>query len=304
MSFWKKTGIVLFVVLLFEAVAASAVAWSFMESARSSLNMVRIATDNHASNLLVSIAGSVNDELARGKISKASYTLDHFVRRTRNSEDRFKISELFILSRSGKVIAHTEKTKTALTYNKRKPDPAYADLMIAQRLRKWQVTDPVITELTVYGTLAKIRKFVPGFNDVHAVISTPVYHPHRLDVIGSLHMVYERENLMLFMEKQKELLEWLGFNYLLIGLVAGLLAGIIFVFFGAGRRVVYRSKNVPVIGRVEEPPVSIIEKVEPVEEAGKEKPELPAGPSAPVAPVAQNRENAREVLSAIYLGKK
>ena len=303
MSFWKKTGIVLFVVLLFEAVAASAVAWSFMESARSSLNMGRIATDSHASNLLVSIAGSVNDELSRGKISKASYTLDHFVRRTRDSEDRFKISELFILSRSGKVIAHTDKTKTALSYDKRKPDPAYADLMVAQKLRKWQVTDPVVTQMPVTGILEKTLKFVPGFNDVHAVISTPVYHPYRLDVIGSLHMVYERENLMLFMEKQMELLEWMGYNYILVALGTGLLAGVIFVFFGAGRRIVYRSENVPVISRQEEAPVSVVEKVTPpATPAPKTGAEIPVKP--PEAPVAQNRENAKAVLSAIYLGKK
>lgn len=231
-----------FLLVFCEGIALSAVAWSFYESTETSFNLLKNTSDKRAVDLHNTLS-----RVTETKIDLELYDeLTELFRKTKqqslrqNSNDKLSIKEIFLLSSNGGLLAHsdfsfsevpidTEAAQPSKKYNK-------AFYMRALRMKKGQspvpqnISDNKLPEMK--GSFSKLLfKLFPEIRYQSAILSGPIYHADSLDTVGSLHLIYNRGNFLLFIEQQKEILVWMTLNYSLIALLCSIILWVLFIFF-------------------------------------------------------------------------
>lgn len=219
-----KIFITFAVVLVVEGLALSAIAWSFVESVRSSMVFYQKTTENNAENLIKAIGRLAEPYVLTGKMADMEDPVRHYIKRSEISTDKLIIKEIFILSKNSILLYHSdpEKDRSINKVVKEFDIPLYTR---AHNLNRWKTTIP--SEVSKYEPgdifIQYLSRLVPQLKFGQFLISVPVYHPRKLLVTGSVHMRYEVNNFHFMADKQKEILIWLVENYLVYTLVAGIL---------------------------------------------------------------------------------
>lgn len=217
--------------ILLGILALSSVTWSFLESCMTSFSFIKLASDNRARDIVVSLAkASENPNFPKipGDLSKSFSRLKEI---TSKDSDGFQVIEIALVDKNGKILASSEE--------KPNPEKFQSDLYTsAYRMRKWEYPDPILLKSSEEANPSQdgyfsflwplIKKFFPEASETKALVSSAVYHTGKLDVVGAVHFIYYRGNYLKFIEKQKELYLWMVGTYSLITLGVSLLVSIIY----------------------------------------------------------------------------
>lgn len=238
------------ILFLFTSVlSVSSVTWSFIESVKSSYNLITYTSDNKARDILATVA-----KVAEHKMNPEGYTElnEIFLRLIKQSEkdlDKFVIKEIFLISNNGSLLSHSNQIELD-SDSKQKYNKPY--FMRALRMRKGQLPSS-----QVYGTEEykgdnsffsnQILKLFPDLKNQETLLSAPIYMLENLDTVGSIHLIYSRGNVLNFIETQRKLFFWMLFNYIGISfLVSLVLFGIYALFlFGTYKQAVRKTAKEP-----------------------------------------------------------
>lgn len=223
--------------LLCGTLAISAVSWSFYESVYSSLNLLKYTSDNKARDILATVA-----RVAETKMYSDGYNEmnDFFIRMIKQSEkdlDKFTIKEVFLISPEGVVLAHSNPSEISGDIISRTPSAKYNKpyYMRALRMRKGQLPTPQTFgqeykgEETFMGRL--MMNLFPELKYQTVLLSAPIYHLEKLETVGSIHLIYNRGNVLFFMESQKEIFLWMLLNYIGISFLVSIVLWSVYVLF-------------------------------------------------------------------------
>ncbi|MBP7284344.1 MAG: hypothetical protein KBA66_22345 [Leptospiraceae bacterium] len=245
-----------FLLLIFfcGSLAVSAVSWSFYESVYSSLNLLKYTSDNKARDILATVARVAETKMD----SEAGYAEmnDFFIRMIKQSEkdlDKFTIKEVFLISSDGIILAHSNPSEVSSDINTRTPSPKYNKpyYMRALRMRKGQLPTPQTFgqeykgEETFYGRL--VMRLFPELKYQTVLLSAPIYKMEKLETNGSIHLIYNRGNVLFFMESQKEIFFWMLMNYIGISILVSITLwfGYMFFLFGSYKQGARNTANIP-----------------------------------------------------------
>ncbi|PJZ68489.1 hypothetical protein CH373_09340 [Leptospira perolatii] len=233
MQSFKHILFFLFTLLLCEALAIGASAWSFFESSLVSFQLLKISSDNRARDTISSLSKSTESKLDVSKLTDLNFTFTRLVKVTSEDKDRFEIKEISLVSDQGIVLASSNPDFVEHSLKKRKPESKFlsASYVIAHRLRKWQTGTPVllgkVEEFRERPLLLHLAPFFPEILELDVLISMGVYHPEKLERIASLHMIYERGNFVQFVKSQTDLFLWIAQNNSWIALICALLISLV-----------------------------------------------------------------------------
>lgn len=295
--FYLRT--ILFSILIFilsEAIATTAVTWSFMESTSSSFSFIKISSDNRARDTIVSLAKASESRMNNRGYSELNQTFSRLTQVTSEDLDGFRVLEVSLVSPDGRVLASSNGKLVESPLKKREASEKYSNETFtrALRMRKWQYPDSVILDSKVWNQENELtheksevfsshwllglfqpflEKTFPETQDTYGLVSSAVYHETKLDVVGAVHLIYSRGNFELYMEKQKEMYLWMLWSYSVIAFVISVVLILLYILFSYfNRKDANLSKKTigidqarpPIIEKVitQEEDQSILEKVE------------------------------------------
>jgi hypothetical protein len=313
-----------FILLFFllEAVALSAVAWSFYESTSQTLKHELLLSDHRARDFTLAISKAAEVRLNPNGYAEMNTAFTRYVEETSKDPEKFMLKEIRFYDPSGLLLSSSKAEEVSIPLEKRKPDTELAKKTYfrkAMRMRKWEWPEEDLeTGITLKKTnpslpnyANEIVKFFPEASVLEAVIYAPVYHETKLDVLGAVFVVYDRGNLVLLFENQFALLNWMIINYSLIAFVSTIVLWLVFFLF---QYVAKRegSKNLSSFETTEEKDMGLpliqkrtvtsVEEVSGMEEV-KEGNVDDAVQTADVIPEIQSVEKPKAgVIDAIYLG--
>lgn len=233
--------------------AVSAVSWSFYESVYSSLNLLKYTSDNKARDILATVA-----RVAETKMYSDGYNEmnDFFIRMIKQSEkdlDKFTIKEVFLISSDGIILAHSNPSEVSTELSLRSQSSKYNKpyYMRALRMRKGQLPTPQTFgqeykgEESLYGKA--IMRLFPELKYQTVLLSAPIYHTEKLETVGSIHLIYNRGNVLFFMESQKEIYFWMLLNYIGISILisVALWSAYVLFLFGSYKQGGRNIANIP-----------------------------------------------------------
>ena len=309
-----KILVTILVAGVMEGIALGAVTFSFLESIKTSFVFYRQTSDNNSQNVLKGISRIAEPYVHGRKMAGLDDVVRHFIKKSEVSPDRLLIKEIFIISPDAILLSHSSREKKDKLF---KLDEQYRDPLYtrANKMNRWKVTIPrEIAKLETNDVFFKyLLKYIPQLQGRQFLISAPIYHPAKFSVIGSAHMVYELDNLVFFMEKQKAVYLWLLGDIALLTLIAAVILSWSLLSVGKQKLV---QQLPPIIQKVVIPkPESIVESradvsetdqaveteeivaesvVEKIDSISSEKPVLPNPPVV---------RKVKEVKDAIYIGK-
>ncbi|MDV6234805.1 hypothetical protein CH379_004070 [Leptospira ellisii] len=241
MKIFKNIFYFFVLLIVCEAVALGAVAWSFLESSLASYELLKIASDNRARDTLSTLAKAAENSGADRSFEDMNFVFSRMTKLSAKDADGYTIRELFMTAEDGTVLAHSNPEYLQEELRKRKPTALYQDVLYTRafRLRKWQIGIPVLLgqkkeSVSKNGIFSKLETYFPEINEPEILLSAAVYHPVKLERVASIHMVYDRGNFRKFVTRQTELLEWLTRNYSLIALGAALFLEFIYLLLTLG----------------------------------------------------------------------
>jgi hypothetical protein len=228
----RLSSYLLILVLSLEVLALSAVVWSFYESVNSSLSLLKYTSDNKARDILSTVARVAESKMSQENTSEMNEFFVKLIKQSEKDLDKFLIKEIVLVSNDGTLLSHSnlEELKNAYSgsYNK----PQY---MRALRMRKGQLPTPQVIgeeykgDNTFLGTW--IMKTFPDLKYQTILLSAPVYHKERLEAIASIHLVYNRGNILFFINNQREILVWMLANYTVIALMLAFTVWVVFALY-------------------------------------------------------------------------
>ena len=237
--------------MLCESIAISAVTWSFLESSISSFQFIKISSDNRARDTVVSLAKASEIRMNYKGWFELQKSFHRLYSITSQDPDGFKVEEIVLLDAQGVVLANSDKNEISIPYKDRKPDPKYNNALYqkALRMRKWQYPEPIVlpeqkknSSISINWLDGKWNEwmvlFFPEAKDEKGLVSVAVYHETKLDVIGSLHLIYSRGNFSLFLAKQKEIYFWMIRTYVLVAFAISLALIVVFTIVS-----IFNKKN-------------------------------------------------------------
>lgn len=251
MFYVRTVAFSILIFLLCESIAISAVTWSFLESSTSSFQFIKMSSDNRARDTVVSLAKASEIRMnpkGWSELQKSFYRLYSI---TSKDPDEFKVEEIVLLDAQGVILANSDKNEISIPYKNRKPDPKYNNALYqkALRMRKWQYPEPTVLPQANLNSKSNSNwldgkwnewmvHFFPDAKDEKGLVSVAVYHETKLDVVGSLHLIYSRGNFGLFLAKQREIYFWMLRTYILVALVISLALIIVFTIVS-----IFNKKN-------------------------------------------------------------
>ncbi len=272
MFYVRTIAFSILIFLLCESIAISAVTWSFLESSTSSFQFIKVASDNRARDTVVSLAKASEIRMNSKGWSELQKSFHRLHSITAQDPDGFRVLDIILLDVHGVILANSDKNENSIPYKNRKPDPKYNNALYekALRMRKWQYPDPMVlpeSESISSGNSnwldGKWKEwmvlFFPDANEEKGLVSVAVYHETKLDVIGSLHLIYSRGNFSLFLAKQKEIYFWMLRTYILVALAISLALIVVFTIVSIfnKRNSTWNQKKIP--ANEESPP--LLEKI-------------------------------------------
>lgn len=272
MFYFRTIAFSILIFLLCESIAISAVTWSFLESSISSFQFIKISSDNRARDTVVSLAKASEIRMNYKGWFELQKSFHRLYSITSQDPDGFKVEEIVLLDAQGVVLANSDKNEISIPYNDRKPDPKYNNALYqkALRMRKWQYPEPIVlpeqkknSSISINWLDGKWNEwmvlFFPEAKDEKGLVSVAVYHETKLDVIGSLHLIYSRGNFSLFLAKQKEIYFWMIRTYVLVAFAISLALIVVFTIVSIfnKKNSTWKQKKIP--ANEESPP--LLEKI-------------------------------------------
>jgi hypothetical protein len=100
-------------------------------------------------------------------------------------------------------------------------------------------------EETFYGRL--VMRLFPELKYQTVLLSAPIYHIEKLETVGSIHLIYNRGNVLFFMESQKEIFFWMLLNYIGISILVSiaLWSAYVMFLFGSYKQGGRNTANIP-----------------------------------------------------------
>ena len=199
----------IFLTLFCEGIAVTAVAWSFYESSRLSLNLIKYTSDNKARDMLFSLAKASEGKMTSDGLAEISTDFFRIKKQSGKDVDKFGVREIFILSDNGKILAHSDKEEISVPLKSRPVLEKYNKpfFMRPLRMRKGQYPVPQDYGETYHGDGSRFSEILirlfPDLKVQTVTVSSPVYHVKKLETVASIHMVYDRGNFHFFLGKQK-----------------------------------------------------------------------------------------------------
>lgn len=246
MGFFRGVFFFFSVLIVFEAVAISAVAWSFYESIRNSLRQESLLSDHRARDLVLALAKASELRLNKNGLPELDKTFQRYQSQTGKDPEHFVINEIVLLNPLAVVLAHSHENQVESPLEKRKPHPDYENqqyFKVALRMRKWEWSEPILTPDLKKPFLPKmpdwasqILNYIPEAQANQVKMAAPVYQEGKLDVIGVVFLKYSRGNLVLLFENQWKLCQWMAVNYGIIALGASIFLTAIWSVFGSFKR--------------------------------------------------------------------
>jgi hypothetical protein len=270
--YFRTIAFSILIFLLCESIAISAVTWSFLESSISSFQFIKISSDNRARDTVVSLAKASEIRMNYKGWFELQKSFHRLYSITSQDPDGFKVEEIVLLDAQGVVLANSDKNEISIPYNDRKPDPKYNNALYqkALRMRKWQYPEPIVlpeqkknSSISINWLDGKWNEwmvlFFPEAKDEKGLVSVAVYHETKLDVIGSLHLIYSRGNFSLFLAKQKEIYFWMIRTYVLVAFAISLALIVVFTIVSIfnKKNSTWKQKKIP--ANEESPP--LLEKI-------------------------------------------
>lgn len=272
MFYFRTIAFSILIFLLCESIAISAVTWSFLESSISSFQFIKISSDNRARDTVVSLAKASEIRMNYKGWFELQKSFHRLYSITSQDPDGFKVEEIVLLDAQGVVLANSDKNEISIPYKDRKPDPKYNNALYqkALRMRKWQYPEPIVlpeqkknSSISINWLDGKWNEwmvlFFPEAKDEKGLVSVAVYHETKLDVIGSLHLIYSRGNFSLFLAKQKEIYFWMIRTYVLVAFAISLALIVVFTIVSIfnKKNSTWKQKKIP--ANEESPP--LLEKI-------------------------------------------
>jgi hypothetical protein len=270
--YFRTIAFSILIFLLCESIAISAVTWSFLESSISSFQFIKISSDNRARDTVVSLAKASEIRMNYKGWFELQKSFHRLYSITSQDPDGFKVEEIVLLDAQGVVLANSDKNEISIPYKDRKPDPKYNNALYqkALRMRKWQYPEPIVlpeqkknSSISINWLDGKWNEwmvlFFPEAKDEKGLVSVAVYHETKLDVIGSLHLIYSRGNFSLFLAKQKEIYFWMIRTYVLVAFAISLALIVVFTIVSIfnKKNSTWKQKKIP--ANEESPP--LLEKI-------------------------------------------
>lgn len=248
----------LVLLLLCEGLVVTAVSWSFYESASSSLNLLKYTSDNKARDILATVARVAETKMTNEGFNDMNDFFSRLIKQSEKDLDKFTIKEVFMISSDGVVLSHSNPAEVAADLSQRTASQKYNKpyYMRALRMRKGQLPTPQTFGQEYKGDNSFVgnylMKLFPDLKYQTVLLSAPIYHSEKLETIGSIHLIYNRGNVLFYIESQREIYFWILANSLAMGLVATVFLWAVYMIFLFGS---YRQggRNV---AKVADPPSS------------------------------------------------
>ncbi len=238
------------ILFLFTSVLSiSSVTWSFIESVKSSYNLITYTSDNKARDILATVAKVAEHKMNLDGYNQLNEIFLRLIKQSEKDLDKFVIKEIFLISTSGDLLSHSNAEELN-SDTKQKYDKPY--FTRALRMRKGQLPSP-----QVYGTEEykgdnsyfsnQILKLFPDLKNQETLLSAPIYTLENLNTVGTIHLIYSRGNILNFIETQRKLFFWMLWNYIGISfLVSLVLFGIYAIFlFGTYKQAARKTAKQP-----------------------------------------------------------
>jgi len=257
--YFRTIAFSILLLILGEAIAISAVTWSFLESATSSFQFIKVSSDNRARDTVVSLAKASEIRMNSKGYLELQKTFSRLKSITEKDPDGFRVLEIILLNPNGVVLANSESEEIETSLKERKADEKYKSNLYEStlRMRKWQYPEPVILPENLQPSQKSnwimnqleilVYKFFPEAKEQKAMASVAVYHETKLDVVGGIHLVYSRGNISLFLDKQKDIYLWMLRTYAILAFVISLALIIIFIIVSIfnARNSDIKKKHIP-----------------------------------------------------------
>jgi len=313
-------SVIYFILLffMFEAVALSAVLWSFYESTQNSLKQELLLADHRARDFTLAIAKASELRLNTNGYSELNTTYARYVEVTSKDPEKFLLKKIRLYSPEGLLLSSSDATEVKEELSKRKPNVELTKetyFRKALRMKKWEWPDEdrdvksnakdTFPELPKYASI--ILKFFPLARVNETTTYAPVYHEVKLDVLGAVFVIYERANLTLLFENQFSLLKWMFVNYSLIALVLSILLwGLFFLFQVFSKKEGREINQSPEHITTENANLPLLQK-KTVSQATEEISELKQVEPETITNISESKRDMmnpsdKEVLDAIFLG--
>ncbi|MCB1176586.1 MAG: hypothetical protein KDK36_03300 [Leptospiraceae bacterium] len=268
MMILRLASYLFFLIIFFEAISLTAVGWSFFESVNSSLSLIKYTSDNKARDILSTVARVAETKMTPEGQKEMNDFFTRLIKQSEKDLDKFLIKEIYLISNDGILLSHSNTKEL-----KKPDDPKFnkPQHMRALRMRKGQLPTPQVIGSEYKGEDSIFGNFIlEHFPDVKyntILLSSPVYHTEKLEAIASIHLIYNRGNVLFFLDNQKVILEWMLKTYALIGFLISVLLWIIFVLYSfasyrQGVRVARSGGNQTVTSKTKNKITSIITKQE------------------------------------------
>lgn len=219
---------------LCEALALSAVVWTFYESLQNALTQEQFVSDHRARDLTLALAKSSEQRLQNEGYVELEKMFHRYVEQSKNDPEEFYIQKISLYSVDATLLVSTDTIYTPEELKNRKPDEALLHSTFFKkgiRMKKWQWSEPENGENPVINSKRdpKVRSgfewvlsYLPLAKSNTVRLTSPLYKPGTLDVSGLVILVYERGNLGLLFENQWKLVEWMVLNYILFAFIVSL----------------------------------------------------------------------------------
>ena len=229
----------------------SAVVWSFYESVNSSFNLIVYSSDNKARDILATVAKVAETKMNPDGFAEMKDFFHRIVKQSEKDLDHFTIKEVFLISNSGKLLAHNDpKEMAALDASNQKYDKPY--FTRALRMRKGQLPTPQVFGKDEFKKEEgffnnQILKIFPKLKDQQILLSAPIYQTEKLQTIGTIHLIYNRGNVLFFIQNQKAIFAWMVWNFIGLSFITSIvLFGFYCIFiFGAYKQAARKTANIP-----------------------------------------------------------
>ncbi|TGK05386.1 hypothetical protein EHQ53_17265 [Leptospira langatensis] len=329
MQIFKHILFFLLALIICEGIAIGASAWSYLESSLASFEQIKNLSDERARDTIGAISKSSEGKLSHEKLEDLNFAFSRLVKVTSADKEGFIISEISMVDDSGIVLASSNEDYVSEARVKRKPESKFLSLSYtsAHRLRKWQISTPILMESKKVVEKDKLMELVspyfPELQNPEVLLSMAVYRPDKFERVASLHMRYERGNFAHFVRIQTELFWWTLQNNAIIAFICALILGFAHLLIKSVRTSFTREGEY--IASPSNPP--LWEKVDFAQTEGHIRWKESSSHSAPAAKVTEERpvpsrsevlekpmpiathvgaptalKEKAEILDAIYLG--
>lgn len=156
--------------------------------------------------------------------------LNRLVNATNKNKYEFIISKIYLLSTDGSSLAQYPLSGDA---QEESLGPQLPILMRALRMRRGQVESTIYEKESPLDSSILDKKLIDIISENannKMVSSAPIYYKDKMEIVGSVHIIYQRFDLPYFLTDQKMKLSSQFLHAIIIGLLVSLFLWLIFYF--------------------------------------------------------------------------